>query len=194
MSTFFHPTAEVSSEADIGENTKVWNWVQIREGARIGRGCILSKGVYIDAGVVIGDYCKIQNGVSVYQGVTLGSNVFVGPNATFTNDLYPRANNPDWEISPTRVLDGASIGANATVICGVTIGRFALVAAGALISKSTADRSLMVGVPARLIDYVCDLGHRLLVGEKLPQRATCPTCGQLVDFTGERDGTDDQAF
>src|SRR5512140_3493229 len=126
-----HPTAEVSDLADIGSGTSIWNQCQVRENARIGSGCILSKDVYVDAGVQIGNNVKIQNGISLYHGLTLEDGVFCGPHCVFTNDRQPRAINPDgtlkraedWVVSPTRVRWGASIGAHATIVCGVTIGR-----------------------------------------------------------------------
>ena len=158
-SVFIHPTAQVSERAHLGPGTKVWINVQIREDARIGAGCILSKDVYIDHAVTLGDRCKIQNGVSVYAGVEIEDDVFVGPNACFTNDKVPRAFNAQWQISPTRVKRGASIGANATVVCGVTIGEFAMVAAGSVVTKDVPDYTLVMGVPARPICLIDELGQ-----------------------------------
>jgi UDP-2-acetamido-3-amino-2,3-dideoxy-glucuronate N-acetyltransferase len=156
-----HPTAEVSPDAVIGDGTSIWHWAQIREGARIGRRCNIGKDVYIDAAVVVGDDCKIQNFATLYRGVTLGNRVFVGPHACFTNDLYPRAVSPDWKIVPTSVENGASIGANATILCGITIGRNAMVAAGAVVTNDVEPHSLVAGVPARIIGWVCDCGRPL---------------------------------
>lgn len=135
--------------ASIGAGSKLWINVQVRENAAIGAECILSKDVYIDANVRIGDRCKVQNGVSVYQGVTIGDDVFVGPDAVFTNDLVPRAFNAGWRISPTRVENGASIGANATIVCGTTIGEFAMVAAGSVVTRDVPPFTLVRGNPAR---------------------------------------------
>jgi acetyltransferase-like isoleucine patch superfamily enzyme len=146
---FIHPTASVDERATIGEGSRLWINVQVRENARIGAGCILSKDVYVDANVTIGDRCKIQNGVSVYQGVTIGDDVFVGPDAVFTNDLVPRAFNAEWTITPTRVDDGASIGANATIVCGTTIGEYAMVAAGSVVTRDVPPFTLVRGNPAR---------------------------------------------
>jgi acetyltransferase-like isoleucine patch superfamily enzyme len=145
-STFIHPQTHISSEARIGEGSKVWINVQIREGAQIGRDCILSKDVYIDHAVSIGDRCKIQNGVSVYNGVTIEDEVFVGPNATFTNDRIPRAFNADWKITPTRICRGSSIGANATIVCGITIGEYAMVAAGSVVTRDVPPYTLVMGI------------------------------------------------
>ena len=156
-----HPTAEVSPQASVGEGTRIWHWVQVREGARIGRDCVLGKDVYVDVDVVLGDGCKVENFASIYRGVTLGDRVFVGPHVCFTNDPYPRADPAGWEVVPTRVEAGASIGANATVLCGVTIGKRAMVAAGAVVTKDVPARALVAGVPAKVVGWVCDCGRRL---------------------------------
>ncbi|HEY4610148.1 MAG TPA: acyltransferase, partial [Ilumatobacteraceae bacterium] len=121
-----HPTAIVEVGAEVGNGTSVWHHAHVRSGAHVGRDCVLGKNVYIDTNAVVGDRCKVQNNVSVYNGVTIGNDVFVGPAATFTNDLVPRAFNTDWQIVATRVDDGASIGANATVVCGVTLGQYSM--------------------------------------------------------------------
>ncbi len=161
MAQFVHATAEVSDRAVIGENTKIWNLVQVRENACIGANCILSKNVYIDSDVVIGDHCKIQNNVNVYHGVTVEDEVFLGPSMTFTNDMFPRANNQDWIVTPTLVKKGASIGANATIVCGVTINEYAMVGAGSVVTKDVPAYGLVVGNPARIIGYVCKCGDRV---------------------------------
>jgi UDP-2-acetamido-3-amino-2,3-dideoxy-glucuronate N-acetyltransferase len=158
---FIHPTANVSPKAEIGAGTKVWINVQIRETASVGANCILSKDVYIDAQVRIGDRCKIQNGVSVYHGVEIGNDVFVGPNAVFTNDKIPRAFNADWKITPTFVREGASIGANATIVCGVELGEYCMVASGAVVTKSVAPYTLVMGNPARPVGKIDKLGNRV---------------------------------
>lgn len=159
---YIHPSAQVSENAELGSGTKVWINVQIRENARIGEESVLSKDVYIDHGVCIGDRCKIQNGVSIYAGVRLDDDVFVGPNACFTNDKVPRAFNSDWQISPTFIGRGASIGANATVICGVTIGEYAMVAAGSVVTKDVPAFTLVVGNPARSVCRIDKLGQRVV--------------------------------
>ncbi len=162
---FIHPTASVDPRAEIGAGTKIWINVQVREATRIGKDCILSKDVYVDHAVTIGNGCKIQNSVSVYNGVTIEDEVFVGPNACFTNDKVPRANNPDWVITPTLVKRGASIGANATVVCGITIGEYAMIGSGSVVTKDVAPHALMVGNPARQIGWVDQAGNRV---EKQP--------------------------
>jgi acetyltransferase-like isoleucine patch superfamily enzyme len=158
---FIDASADVHPEAEIGAGTKIWNWTKIRDRVRIGSGCIIGQCIYIDADVVIGDRCKIQNGVSVYHGVSIGNGVFVGPNATFTNDQFPRAESVDWEVVPTIVEDGASIGANATIRCGVRIGAFAMIAAGAVVTRDVPPFGLVMGQPAALVDYVDRSGRPL---------------------------------
>lgn len=166
---FIHPTAEVEPGAVIGEETKIWHLCHVRRDARIGSGCVLGRGVFVDTGVYIGDRVKIQNYVSVFHGVTLEDGVFVGPHVCFTNDLFPRAVNPDlslkdaedWVLSLTRVCAGASIGANATIVCGITIGRWAMIGAGSVVTRDVPDYALVVGSPARLIGYVTPSGRRV---------------------------------
>ena len=153
-SVYIHATAEVHSGAQIGAGTKIWNWSKVREKTRIGTNCNIGQSVYIDFDVVMGDDCKVQNGVSLYHGQTIGNQVFVGPNVTFTNDQYPRAFNGDFEVSKTVIEDGASIGANATIRCGVRLGRYCMVAAGAVVTRDVPAFGLVLGVPARLVDYV----------------------------------------
>ena len=141
--SYIHPTANIQEKAKIGEGCKVWINVQIREDSEIGNDCILGKDVYIAENVTIGQRCKIQNGVSVFTGVTIDDDVFVGPHATFTNDLVPRAFIADWKITETKVKKGASIGANATIVCGVTLGEYCMVAAGSVVTKNVEPYNLV---------------------------------------------------
>ena len=157
---YFFPTANVCESAKIGKGTKIWQNVQIRERANIGKNCNISKDVYIDFEVFIGDNCKIQNAVSVFHGVTIKDDVFVGPNATFTNDKVPRAFNNEWRVTPTIIEKGSSIGANATIVCGVTIGEYAMVAAGAVVTKDVEPYSLVLGNPAKHYYYVDKMGNK----------------------------------
>jgi UDP-2-acetamido-3-amino-2,3-dideoxy-glucuronate N-acetyltransferase len=181
-----HETAQVHPRARLGSDVRIWNWVQVREDAEIGDGSILSKGVYIDAGVRIGRNVKIQNNVSVYHGVTIEDGVFVGPHACFTNDLRPRAINPDgalksvddWKVSTTVLKYGCSIGANATIVAGVTIGRFAMVGAGAVVTHDVPDYGLVTGCPARLVGYVCACGQKVSDASPNPAPQPCPACGR----------------
>lgn len=156
-----HSSANVSSAATLGKGTKVWINVQIRENSVIGSDCIISKDVYIDHGVRIGNRCKIQNSVSVYNGVTIGDDVFVGPNVSFTNDKVPRSFNTDWQITPTVVMNGASIGANSTLVCGITIGEYAMVAAGSVVTKDVAPFTLVMGNPARPVAQIDKAGNKI---------------------------------
>ncbi|HEX5369494.1 MAG TPA: acyltransferase [Dehalococcoidia bacterium] len=182
-----HPTAEVEPGAQVGAGTRIWHHAHVRAGAVIGANCILGYGVYVDAGVVIGDNCKLQNRVSVYHGVTIEDGVFVGPHVAFTNDKHPRAIRPDgalatdddWMVSPILVRHGASIGANAVVLPGVTIGPWAMVGSGAVVTRDVPDHGIVVGNPARLTGYACRCGETLQ-----PEGAgwRCPRCGDTHPF------------
>lgn len=164
-----HPTAEVSPQAEIGAKSMIWHQAQVREGARLGCNCIVGKGAYIDFDVQIGDNVKVQNGVAIYHGATIEDGVFLGPYACLTNDKLPRAVNPDgslkgaddWVASPILVCEGAAIGARAVVLPGVTIGRWAMVGAGAVVTRDVPDYGLVWGNPARLRGFVCPCGERL---------------------------------
>ncbi len=158
---FVHHTAEVAQNADVGRNTRIWNNAQVRENSVIGCDCIVGKDVYIDLEVHIGNSVKIQNGVSVYRGVTVEDNVFLGPHMTFTNDRFPRAAVSDFELYTTVVREGASIGAHATIVCGVEIGKYAMIGAGAVVTKDIPPFALAYGNPARVHGYVSKNGEKL---------------------------------
>jgi len=176
-STSIHPTAIVEDVASVGSGTRIWHNAHVRREARIGSDCTIGFSVYVDAGAVIGDRCKIQNHVSIYRGVTLEDDVFVGPSAVFTNDRYPRADSTDWTVVPTTVRRGASIGANATIVCGVEVGQWAMVGAGSVVARDVPAHALVVGSPARVTAWVCRCGRPLAsVGERAPER--CPACGR----------------
>jgi UDP-2-acetamido-3-amino-2,3-dideoxy-glucuronate N-acetyltransferase len=186
-----HPTAEDSPLATVGEGTKVWHQAQVRERAKIGRSCIIGKGVYIDSDVVVGDRVKIQNGVSIYHGVTIEDGVFVGPHACLTNDKLPRAITPDgelkrdadWQAGRVLVQYGASIGAGAIILPGVTVGRFAMIGAGAVVTRDVAAHALVVGNPARLLGFVCACGHRLKRAAPPETRAVPPRPAEAVGLS-----------
>lgn len=189
LSDFFaHLTADVSLHASIGAGTRIWNRAQVREGAVVGANCNVGKDAYIDFDVRIGDNVKIQNSALIYHGATLEDGVFVGPQACLTNDLYPRAINPDgtlkgasdWEVGETVVRYGASIGAGAIVVTGVEIGRFAMVGAGAVVTHDVPAHGLVLGVPARLVGYVCACGTKLDVDEH--NRGRCSRCNRVVEL------------
>lgn len=184
-----HESALVESGAQIGEGTRIWHLVQVRPGAVIGQDCNIGRGVYIDSHVQIGDKVKIQNYVSVYEGVTIEDGVFVGPHAVFTNDKIPRAVTPemefkaptDWVLVSTRIKAGAAIGANSVIVCGVTVGRWAMIGSGSVVTKDVPDYGLVVGNPARLLDFVCPCGVRLhLDPQQPPDQVNCPTCGREI--------------
>jgi UDP-2-acetamido-3-amino-2,3-dideoxy-glucuronate N-acetyltransferase len=181
-----HPTADVSDKAVIGPGTTIWNQAQVRERARIGAGCVIGKNAYIDVDVVVGDNVKIQNNVSVYHGVTVEDGVFIGPHVCFTNDRAPRAINPDgspktdadWEVTSTLVRHGAALGANSTILSGISIGRWAMIGAGSVVTRDVDDRELVVGNPARRRGSACSCGHALPDGpDGIRFAGDCPRCG-----------------
>jgi acetyltransferase-like isoleucine patch superfamily enzyme len=180
-----HPSSTdlIEPSAVIGGGTQIWVNVQIRAGARIGRDCVIGKDVFVDADVVVGDRCKIQNGVSLYRGVTLENGVFLGPHCSTTNDLDPAAittsgklkGEADWKLGRTLFREGARVGAHATIVCGDpvrTVGRWALVAAGAVVTADVPDFALAAGNPARIVRYVCPNG----LGHPVARRDTGPWC------------------
>jgi UDP-2-acetamido-3-amino-2,3-dideoxy-glucuronate N-acetyltransferase len=186
---YIHPEAEVSPEASIGAGTRIWRQVHVREHAVLGKNCNIGKGVYIDAHVKIGSNVKIQNHVSVFEGVTLEDGIFVGPHVCFTNDLFPRAITPDgqlksatdWTITPTLVKYGASLGAGAVIRCGITIGEFALIGAGAVVTRDVPPHALVLGNPARQRGYVCHCARPLTdVREEAGKLVgVCAECGEI---------------
>ena len=185
MSTRIAPSAEVDATAKIGDGSSIWHLVQVRDGVEVGQNCIVGRGAYIGSGVKIGDNCKIQNYALVYEPASLGNGVFIGPAAVLTNDQFPRAVNPDgtlksasdWEAVGVTIDDGASIGARAVCIAPVKIGKWALIAAGAVVTKDVPDFALVAGVPAKRIRWVGRMGIPL---EDLGGGSwKCPESGEL---------------
>ena len=173
---YAHPTAVVDPGAAIGAGTSIWHFVHVMPGARIGRGCVLGQGCFV-GNVRIGDGVKVQNHVSLFDGVELEDEVFCGPSCVFTNVINPRAAiSRKHELRPTRVRRGATIGANATLICGVVVGEHAFVAAGAVVRDDVPAHALVAGVPARRIGWMCRCGARL--PDPLPNDPRCERCKQ----------------
>ena len=172
-----HPSAIIDPGAQIGADSRIWHFVHIMPGARIGARCVIGQGCFI-GNVTIGDGCRIQNHVSVFDGVTIEDDVFVGPSCVFTNVLHARAHVPRKdEFAPTRVGRGATLGANATIVCGVTIGEYAFVGAGAVVRRDVAPHAIAVGVPAAWAGWACRCGERL----PAPDAAQVMTCARCAD-------------
>ncbi len=159
---YVHPSAYVDEPCEIGEGTKIWHFCHVMKNAKLGRGCNLGQNVFVASDVVIGNNCKIQNNVSLYAGVELEDDVFCGPSCVFTNVINPRSQIVRHsQYLPTTVRRGATIGANATIVCGATLGRYAFIAAGAVVRGDVPDYALMIGVPARRAGWMSRHGHRL---------------------------------
>jgi UDP-2-acetamido-3-amino-2,3-dideoxy-glucuronate N-acetyltransferase len=201
-----HESADIASDVLVGSGTAIWQRAQVRTGARIGSECIIGRDAFIDEGVVIGDRVKIQNAALLYHGLTVEDGVFIGPGAILTNDRYPRAITPtgelaradDWQVSPIVLRHGCSIGAGAIVVAGSDVGRFATVAAGAVVTRTVTDHALVAGVPARRIGWVCACGARLMDANGHPAPATveryavdpelgCARCGRSYGYLTAED-------
>ncbi len=188
MASQVHPTAVVDAGARIGENTRVWHWVHVSAGARIGARCVLGQGVFIGNDVVIGDNVRVQNNVSIYDAVTLEDDVFCGPSMVFTNVHNPRsAVQRKDEYRRTLVRRGATLGANCTIVCGHVIGEYAFIGAGAVVSRDVPAFALMVGVPARRIGWMSRHGERLdlpALAKGTPLEVACPATGERYRLEG----------
>ena len=177
---FIHPTVELDENVTIGQNTKIWHFSHIMKNTLIGENCNLGQNVVVGPDVCIGNSCKIQNNVSLYKGVTLEEGVFCGPSMVFTNVFNPRSHIKRMdEVRPTLVKQGASLGADCTIVCGVTIGKYAFVGAGAVVTKDVPDHALVMGNPARQTGWVCECG------EKLNQELSCSICGKTIKTTAD---------
>jgi UDP-2-acetamido-3-amino-2,3-dideoxy-glucuronate N-acetyltransferase len=175
---FVHESSYVDDGCQIGDGTKIWHFSHVMTGATIGRGCNIGQNVVVSSKVVIGDNVKIQNNVSIYTGVILEDDVFCGPSMVFTNVVNPRSHVPRKdEYKQTLVKRGASLGANSTIVCGHTIGRFAFIGAGAVVTKDVPDYALVVGTPALITGWMCACGVKLSGGPQPPAAAVCRTCG-----------------
>lgn len=185
-------SADVDDRAEIGDDSSVWHLAQVREGAKLGRGCVIGRGAYVGSGVRLGNHCKIQNYALVYEPAVLEDGVFIGPGAVLTNDIYPRAVNPDgslkaaedWEPVGVTVERGASIGARAVCVAPVRIGAWAMIAAGAVVSRDVRAHSLVAGVPARHVGWVGTTGHRLRA-TRTPGFMVCPDTGEQYRETDQ---------
>ncbi|MGW3910070.1 acyltransferase [Streptomyces sp. NPDC005070] len=187
------PSAQVDETAEIGAGSSVWDLAQIRDGARLGEGCVIGRGAYVGSGVRMGDNCKLQNYALVYEPAELGDGVFIGPAVVLTNDHNPRSVDPegkqkrggDWEAVGVKIADGASIGARAVCVAPISIGRWAMVAAGAVVTKDVPDFALVVGVPARRVGWVGRAGVKLIEHTGEADVWECPQTGSLYE---EKDG------
>ena len=185
-SYFVHPSSFVDEGCEIGAGTKIWHFCHVMPRARIGRRCNLGQNVVISPDVVIGDNVKIQNNVSVYTGVILEDDVFCGPSMVFTNVVNPRSEvSRRDEYRPTLVRRGASLGANCTIVCGYTIGCYAFVGAGSVVTRDVPDFALVVGNPARVTGWMCRCGIKLAAGRTAPTDATCQSCGTRYQSRGD---------
>jgi len=177
MNHFKHETAVVEEGAKIGNNTKIWHFAHIRGTAEIGNNCTISKDVYVDANAKIGNNVKIGNSVSIWNGMTIEDGVMISPNSCFTNDLYPRAEIWNEErLKKTLIMKGATIGANSTILCGIEIGKYALIGAGSVVTKNVPNHALVTGNPARVKGYVCTCGNRL------DENFFCKSCKKEINI------------
>lgn len=186
---FVHPTAIVDDGAFIGEGTKLWHFVHVCAGATIGARCVFGQNVFVGPGVVVGDGVKVQNNVSLYAGVMVEDDVFLGPSCVLTNVMNPRAHvERKDEFRPTVLRKGCSLGANCTVVCGHEVGRYAFVAAGAVVTRDVPAHALVVGTPARVVGWMCRCGEKLSGVVSAPSSVMCARCGDgyVIDTEGCR--------
>lgn len=185
-SYFVHSSAIVDNGAQVGAGTRIWHFCHVMSTAVLGEGCVLGQNVFVGAQCTLGDRVKVQNNVSVYQGVTLEDDVFCGPSMVFTNVRNPRAHIERKDaFEPTRVGRGATLGANCTVVCGNTVGAYAMVAAGSVVTRDVPDHALVLGVPGRIAGWVCACGERLKAGSEQPREVIgCGFCERQMEPAG----------
>jgi UDP-2-acetamido-3-amino-2,3-dideoxy-glucuronate N-acetyltransferase len=185
--TKVEPTSIINENAIIGDGTRVWNFVHVRENVKIGKNCVLGDYVYVGRGVKVGNSVKLENRATVYEGVTIEDDVFVGPHVTFTNDLTPRSFSTDWKILKTHVKEGASIGAGTVIVCGVTIGEYAMIGAGSVVTENISAHALAYGNPAKVRAFVCKNGRKLETQEKKEDYVLmrCPVCKEKYKIPAE---------
>ncbi len=184
---FVHSSSFVDDGAEIGKGSKIWHFSHIMSGARIGENCVLGQNVFVQSNVRIGDFCKIQNNVSIYEGVILENYVFCGPSMVFTNVKDPRCKYPQQGSEfyiRTLVKEGASIGANATIVCGNTVGKHSFIGSGAVVTRDVPDFALMVGVPAKRVGWACECGE---IFPRFDSEITCARCGLRYRKAGENE-------
>jgi UDP-2-acetamido-3-amino-2,3-dideoxy-glucuronate N-acetyltransferase len=177
---FKHPLSLVESD-EIGPGTRIWAWAHVMKGARLGADCNVGEHCFIEAGAVLGDRVTVKNGVAVWEGVAAEDDVFLGPNAVLTNDLRPRSKVYREKVEPTLLKRGASIGANATILCGITIGEYAMIGAGAVVTKDVPSQALVLGNPGRVVGHVCRCGGRL---GRRGRKGRCEACHAEYTFSG----------
>jgi len=189
---YIHPTADVDPGSTIGEKTYIWQNVQVRTQAKIGSECIIGKGAFIDFGAIIGNRVKIQNYANVFRGVTIEDGVFIGPSVCFTNDMYPRSVNlngelqdyRDWKCYETLVKTGAGIGAGSIIVCNTTIGKWAIIGSGSVVTRDIPDYALAYGNPAKVKGFVCPCGNKLAERKNMGEEeaVTCPACNTTINL------------
>ena len=193
MSNFFVHPQGLCESADIGEGTRIWAFAHVLPGARIGRDCNICDHVFVENDVVLGDRVTVKCGVQMWDGVRVDDDAFIGPNATFANDPFPRSRQRPERFTPTHIAQGASIGANATIICGNALGEYCFVGAGAVVTKDVPAYALVAGVPAHVIGWMCQCGERLALSERpsIGAAVVCAACGTdyVVTEEGPRPGT-----
>ena len=182
---YVDPTAVIDKEVKLGKGTKIWHFVHIMKDAKIGNDCVIADYVYVGKGVKIGNNVKIENRATIFEGVTIDDNAFVGPHVVFTNDLYPRSIKPNWKIFPTFVKKGCSLGAGSVIVCGVTIGEYAMIGAGSVVTKDVPPFSLNYGNPSRVRGFICSCGKKFKKVKKTEKNVLmeCSDCKQICEIS-----------